>query len=117
MQRTKELTMSQPIDLENIEELRREAGIDDIELRDEVRALRIGDCVRLTARVDAQPFPGECLLVRITSIKGDVFRGKLTRTPSSARLARLKAGCLLKFTGEHIHSVVSKQPAGEAARG
>src|SRR5258708_6931518 len=41
--------MRHHIELENIEDMRREAGIDDVELREEIRGLRVGDSVRLTA--------------------------------------------------------------------
>jgi hypothetical protein len=68
--------------------------------------------VRLTARVGNQPFPGERLLVRITSVRGNVFRGKLSRGPAAARFPGVKVGSLLTFTADHIHSVASKRAAG-----
>jgi hypothetical protein len=100
--------MRQRIELENIEEMRREAGIDDVELHEAIRCLRAGDSVRLTARVGARAFPGVCLLIRITSIRGSLFRGRVDRK-SSSTLAEVKAGALLTFTEDHIHSVVSKR--------
>src|SRR5262249_33911334 len=91
--------------------------IDDVELRGEVLKLRPGDCVRVTAVVGTRAFPGHCLLVRITSVRGNVFRGRLARTPASACLAQLKGGSLLTFTAGHIHSVASKRPAAPAGPG
>jgi hypothetical protein len=105
--------MSQRIEFENIKEMRREAGIDDVELSEEVRGLRVGDVVRLTACVGTKTFPGDCILVRITSIKGNVFRGKMARKPASSSLAQLKASSLLVFTTDHIHSVASKHSNGK----
>lgn len=100
------------VELENIEEMRLEAGIDDAGLREELRTLRAGDAVRLTARVASRSSPGEYLLVRVTSIKGGVFRGKLER---GGRLSLLKAGALLTFTACHIHSVASRRAAATPA--
>jgi hypothetical protein len=97
------------VELENIEEMRLQAGIDDVGLREEVRRLRAGDFVKLTARVGARPPPGDPLLVRVTSVGGGVIRGKLA---GGARLSRLKAGSLLIFTAANVHSVTSQRGAG-----
>jgi hypothetical protein len=99
-----------PVEFEDIEALRLQAGIDDAELRESVRALRAGDSVSLTARVGAQAFPGDRLLVRITRRRGGVFRGELARGPASRR-SPLKPGALVTFRARHIHSV----PAAPAA--
>ena len=40
--------MRNPVQIENIEEMRRREGIDDVELRSEIRDLQVGDSVRLT---------------------------------------------------------------------
>ena len=40
--------MRNPVEIENIEEMRRREGIDDVELRSEIRDLQVGDSVRLT---------------------------------------------------------------------
>src|SRR5258708_5853692 len=69
-------TMSQRVQFENIEEMRRTAGIDDVELREAIRQLQVGDSVKLTLLI-AGSFPGEPVIVRITSINGNQFRGKL----------------------------------------
>jgi hypothetical protein len=108
--------MRDPIELEDIEAMRREVGIDDAELRRDVRRLQVGSSVRLTARLGARPFPGVGLLVRITSIQGSVFRGRVTRGAEAPGLARLRAGALLTFTANHIHSVALVR-TGKAHRG
>jgi hypothetical protein len=103
--------MKNRIEIENIEELRRLEGIDDVELREEIHGLAIGDRVKLTLL----PGPGspvsETVLVRITSIRGAAFRGKLVSRPASAGLAHLRAGWPLAFTAAHIHSIPKGQPA------
>jgi hypothetical protein len=96
--------MRSPVEIEDIEEMRRREGIDDVELREGIRGLRVGDAVRLTLRAGAAS-AGETLLVRITRIRGRAFQGRLAARPASARLASLRAGSLLDFTAAHIHSL------------
>ena len=91
--------------IENIEELRLRQGIDDIELREEIRQLRAGAFVRLTLMGREAKFPGETVVVRITSIQGRAFRGKLARDPVAGALAPLHAGSSITFTAAHIHSL------------
>jgi hypothetical protein len=100
--------MRDRVEIENIEELRLHQGIDDVELREEIRGLGAGALVRLTLLSGA--FGGETVVVRITSRKGPTFRGKLVRKPATAALARLRAGWPLAFTAAHIHSL----PKGRA---
>lgn len=98
------------IEIENIEELRRREGIDDIELRQEIRELRVGDIVKLTFVTGPSLF--ETLPVRITSIDGCDYRGKLARGPTSKTskgLAKLREGAMLCFSSAHIHSVPRRQ--------
>jgi hypothetical protein len=102
------------VEFEDIEALRREAGIDDAELREVVGTLQVGQFVSLTARVGAQAFPGDRLLVRITCRRGSLFRGELARRPTSCR-SPLKAGSRVTFGARHIHSVVAEQPAAQAS--
>jgi hypothetical protein len=45
------------------------------------------------------------VLVRITSIKGDAFRGRVVAGTDSVRLPRQCVGSLVAFTPDHIHSV------------
>jgi hypothetical protein len=104
--RTKGINMSTVIPLENIEELRREQGIDDVDLRMEIRTLKVGDFVKLTFLTGTAAF--ETLSVRITSIRGSAFRGKLVKRPHSSGLSDLQGAPIL-FTTAHIHSLIRKQ--------
>ncbi len=97
--------MRAPVEIENIEELRRREGIDDLELREAIRGLAVGDFVKLTLLTGSKSSPGETLLVRITHIRGPEFGGKLAGTPASAGLSRLRAGSAVAFTAAHIHSL------------
>ena len=101
------------IEIENIDEMRRRAGIDDVELREDIRALRVGDSVRLTFLAVTKPLASETLSVRITSIRGNSFRGKLADRPASSGLSGLRIGTSVTFTRDHIHSV----PKERASRG
>jgi hypothetical protein len=91
--------------IENIEEMRRREGIDDVELREAIRALRVGDLVRLTLLTGTGPVAAEKRLVRITRIRGDDFRGKLADRPASPRGSNLRCGWPVVFTRHHIHSL------------
>lgn len=102
--------MRNPVEIEDIEEMRRREGIDDVDLRIEIRALKAGDFVMLTLVSDTTSF--ETLLVRITSIKGSTFRGKLAHRPTCAGLSKLPVGFPLVFTTDHIHSL-PKGPASQ----
>jgi hypothetical protein len=97
--------MRGPLQIQDIEEMRRRAGIDDVELRQAIRVLRVGALVKITLLAGAPAAAGETLLVRITSIRGGAFRGKLADRPTSAGLSGLRPGRALAFTGSHIHSV------------
>jgi hypothetical protein len=107
---TKGSSMRHRVMIEDIEEMRRRQGIDDVELREEICGLEIGDFVKLTLLSGTGPFAGETLLVRITSIKGDAFRGKLAQRPALTSLSDLRAGSAVAFTKAHIHSVPKGQP-------
>jgi hypothetical protein len=100
--------MQNPVAIENIEERRRE-GIDDVELREEIRGLHVGDPVNLTLLIDTVSFAGETLPVRITRIRGRAYRGKLASKPASSALARLRVGSPVVFTAGHIHSLPKQQ--------
>jgi hypothetical protein len=97
--------MRNPIEIENIDELRRREGIEDVELHEAIRALAVGDVVKVTLLTGTKASGGETLAVRITSIKGAAFRGKLASRPASAGLANLRVGSPLAFTAAHIHSI------------
>src|SRR5262249_47230743 len=97
--------MRNTVVIENIEEMRREEGIDDVELRRQILGLKVGDRVKLTFLAGSNSLPGETLTVRITSIEGNSFRGKLADRPTSTRLSALRSGSTVVFTGDHIHSL------------
>jgi hypothetical protein len=92
------------VEIEDIEQRRLQAGIDDVELRSEIRRLRVGDVVYVTFLTGPTAF--EMLPVRVTSIRGAAFRGKLADSPGSPALSRLRAGSPLAFTAAHIHSLL-----------
>jgi len=97
--------VDKPVEIENIEERRCRLGIEDVELREAIRGLRVGDHVRLTILTGAKSSAGETLVVRITRITGSEFRGKLADGLLSPDLPGLRAGAGLAFTANHIHSL------------
>jgi hypothetical protein len=101
--------MEAQVRIENIEEMRRRQGIDDVELRAAVCGLGVGDSVRLTILSGDVPDGGETVVVRITAIDGAQFRGKLATRPVLKALAGFKAGLPLAFTADCIHSVVPER--------
>jgi hypothetical protein len=105
--------MRNPVTIENIEEMRRREGIDDVELREEIRELRVGDVVKLTFFTGTKPGAGETLPVRITRIQGSAFRGKLANAPGSIGRLQLRVGSPVAFTRAHIHSISKRRPNHE----
>jgi hypothetical protein len=103
--------MRHPVEIEDIEGKRRQEGIEDVELREEIRGLRVGDVVKLTFL--AGPHSFETLPVRITRIRGSAFRGKLAVGPTATGLLSLRLGSAVTFTTEHIHSLARKRLAHE----
>ncbi len=106
--------MPKTFELEDIEELRRQAGIDDLELRQAIRSLGKGDFVKLTAVTGQATF--ETLVVRITSVRANAFRGKLARRPVSKCLAKLGDSAPIHFNTSHIHSIAKVQASCEPQR-
>jgi hypothetical protein len=102
--------MRSTVAIENIEEMRRREGIEDVGLREEIDGLRVGDFVKLTFLTGTRPPAGETLLVRITRIRGDSFRGKLASRPAYRGLSGLRVGTPVVFTAAHIHSLPKGQP-------
>lgn len=98
--------MQDTLEIENIEEMRRSQGIDDVQLRLDIRGLKVGDLVRLTL-IGTTAF--ETVLVRITSIRGSAFRGKLVTRPTSVGLSKTQAHAAVTFTTDHIHSILRAQ--------
>jgi hypothetical protein len=103
--------MPPALEIENIEALRRHEGIEDTELHEQVRHLRVGSCVKLTLVAVDRPGSGGPILVRITSIKGEAFRGRVVCAAGAVRLPASVLGSLVAFTEDHIHSV-PKAPQG-----
>lgn len=99
--------MQNPAEIEDIEEMRRQEGIDDVELRHAIRRLRVGDFVKVTFLTGTTSLGHETLSVRITSMQGGVFRGKLASTGRS----KLQYGSPVVFTTAHIHSLPRREPA------
>ena len=97
--------------IQNIEEMRRQEGIIDDELRKDIGALHVGDVVRLTIRASEKCGEAECILVRITAINKANFEGTLTEKPRSKALAHMDIGAPLAFAAAHIHSLAKKPEA------
>jgi hypothetical protein len=102
--------MGKAVAIEDIEEMRRRAGIDDVELREAVRRLRVGDRVRLTLLAGPERTAGKTLWFRITRVQGSRFRGRLAEGQS---LTGMRPGALLSFTAAHIHSVAGGGPTDD----
>jgi len=98
------------VEIENIEDMRLREGIDDIELREEIRRLRTGDWVNLTL-LSGPKSAGENAIVRITSIRGNTYRGKLVKRLTSMGLSNVRVGTLVVFTAAHIHSLAKQDLA------
>ncbi len=98
--------MSNSVQIENIEEMRQQEGIDDVELLKEIQGLRIGDFVKLTFVNSTKAF--ETLSVEITHIEGCSFRAKLAKKPAATGFSKLRVGAPVVFTTSHIHSVLKK---------
>jgi len=96
------------LEIEDIQQLRWKQGIEDLELHAESSGLQVGDSVNLTFRADKESFAGETLLVRITSINGCAFPGKLAAKPARISLSELRVGSLVRFRATHIHSIAKR---------
>jgi hypothetical protein len=103
-------SMRLPIEIEDIDYLRRKEGIDDVELHEEIRGLRIGDFVRLTFVVKDKALSRETLLVRITGIRGETLRGQLADQPVLRGLLKLRLGSRIDFVADQIHSIAQAPP-------
>lgn len=96
--------MSHLLKLENIEALREQVGIVDIELENEIRRLQVGDHVKVTFLTSNGSFQSNTVLVRITSVQNSSYRGKLLEKIDVGKVA-LKRGTVVKFDHRHIHSI------------
>jgi hypothetical protein len=95
------------IEIEDIDDMRRRAGIVDAELWTAIRALRFGDQVRLTFLGRAGSHAAETVRVRITRIRGNEYRGKVLDQSTSGRLCGVHAGLAIAFTASQIHSIAA----------
>jgi hypothetical protein len=102
--------MQTPVEIQDVEELRQRVGIDDVELRKQVRRLRVGDLVKLTFL--ARPGKAETLCVRITSVRRGRFGGDLVAGARTPQLSHLRGGSPVTFTRAHVHSVPKGPPQG-----
>jgi hypothetical protein len=102
--------MNKAVEIENIEDMRRQVGIDDVELREAIRGLRAGDFVNLTFVTAAAPAARETVRVRVTAVAGREFRGRLAERPAAPGLAGLRLGARVVFRADHIHSVAKGRP-------
>ena len=98
--------MTASLEIETIEEIRHKQGIDDVELRLDIRELQVGDFVRISFLSETRSF--ETVLVRLTRIRGLTFRGKLVKRASRVRVPRVREGEIVTFSAEHIHSVLKR---------
>jgi hypothetical protein len=105
--------MPSHVEIEDIRAMRRRQGIEDSELKEAIRRLRVGDRVQLTLKTAPEEYHGETVLVRITRIRARNFLGKLVNAPVSAALATLRAGMGIAFTAAHVHSVPKGAPVLE----
>jgi hypothetical protein len=101
--------MRNAVEIEDIEQRRLRAGIDDVGLRSEIRGPHVGNVVKPTFLTGTTSF--ETLSVRITSISGSAFRGKLADGPFALALSKLRVGSPVAFAAAHIHSLVKRRPA------
>ena len=97
--------VGKPVEIENIEEMRRGVGIDATEIRKAIRGLGVEDHGKLTFRSGERTPAGETLLVQTTGIGGSAFRGKLVDRPNSPGLSGLWVGSRVAFLPAHIRSL------------
>jgi len=101
--------MRNSIVVEDIQGMRLREGIDDAELREEIRGLAVGDFVKLTLLTRTGSYAGQTLRVRITRIRGSLFCGVLAESPTCRGLSNLRVGSPVRFATAHIHSVPKRQ--------
>jgi len=95
--------------IENIEDRRNQVGIDDVELREAIGRLAIGDVVLLT--LITGPKTRESVFVEIDSIRRGAFRGKLAAGLNPTALMK-RIPSEIAFTTAHIHSIPKEEAVG-----
>src|SRR5262249_21295599 len=103
--------MLNPVAIEDVQTMRRRQGMDDVQLRERTRGLRVGDLVKLIFLSAMEAYGGEPLLVRIPRIQGSAVCGRLVSEPTSAGLPGLRVGSPLAFSAAHIHAVPQRRPS------
>ncbi len=104
--------MRKRFEIEDIDGMRRRAGIVDAALWTAIRALRFGDHVRLTFLGSAGSHAAETVRVRITRVRGNEYHGKVIDQPASPGLSNLHAGSAVAFAASQIHSVAANSTSG-----
>ena len=102
------------IEIENLATLRSRQGVEHTKFRQGIRALRVGNLVKLVFLSAVKCFAGETLLVRITRIQDADFFGRVVSRPTSAYLTGVQAGSGLAFTADHILSIPKNKPGYNA---
>lgn len=97
--------MRQTLQIENIDQLRLRQGIDDVELREKIGQLQVGDCVNLTFLKGAQQGASKTVPVQIVRIVKEKFEGKLLKSLGSLGPTDLKVGSMISFRRYHVHSI------------
>jgi hypothetical protein len=97
--------------IEEIDALRRQNGIHDVELHREIARLQVGDQVRLTFLAGQGLPAAQTLRAHITHVGDGHFRGRLVVAPAGRAPRPLRRGMAVVFTAGQIHSVVPR-PAG-----
>lgn len=95
--------------LENIQQLRIESGIEDVELQKSICNLAVGDIVNLTILNSKSSHSGEPIVVEVVAIQGFNYQGKVIRASNNESLSRELADQSIAFSKKHIHSVPSQQ--------
>lgn len=102
--------MPETLKIENIEHMRQLQGIDDVELRESIRRLRIGDCVHLTFLSGSRPVRSKTVPVRIVAIDKDRFTGEIMESLTSLGQDHLRERSLVTFQERHVHSIPKLKP-------
>ena len=103
------------VPIEYIDQMRRNAGINDDQLWKAIGQLEVGDRVKLTFMVPRMLATRETLVVEIAVVRGDRFQGKLVSRPAHRALAKLRGSTLIDFRADQIHSIVRAIPAMSGA--
>jgi hypothetical protein len=81
--------MNKAVGIEDIEEMSRLVGIDDVEFREAIRGLRIGDLFKITLPSAVTPPARETVLVRLTGARV-VFREAHIHSVAKGRLTHAR---------------------------